>query len=279
MTSRDRAATRSSATPRPRRSSATTARSTGCACPASTPARASPRCSATSDNGHWRIGPASGGRATRRRYRDGTLVLETEWDTPEGTVRVVDCMPVRDQHIDVVRIVEGVSGRVPMTMDLIVRFDYGSDRAVGARVDGGSIHDRRRARRAVPDARRCELEGRDFRHVAEFIVRRGRPGAVRAHRVPVVPEPLPRADRRRPSASRAPPSAGSEWSSAVARTTASGPTLVQRSLDHAQGAHVRADRRHRRRAHDVAARVASAACATGTTATAGCATRRSRSTR
>src|SRR5947199_6607797 len=77
-------------------------------------------------HGRWLLAPAAGGRATRRSYRDGTLVLETEWDTPEGTVRIVDCMPVRDQSVDLVRVVEGVSGRVPMRMEFIVRFDYGS---------------------------------------------------------------------------------------------------------------------------------------------------------
>src|SRR3954447_26909482 len=49
--------------------------------------------------GHWVIGPASGARSTRRKYRDGTLVLETEWFAPEATGRLVDCMPVGDQHI------------------------------------------------------------------------------------------------------------------------------------------------------------------------------------
>ncbi|MFI5054037.1 MAG: trehalase-like domain-containing protein, partial [Acidimicrobiia bacterium] len=77
-------------------------------------------------HGRWQIAPAAGGRAARRSYRDDTLVLETEFDTPEGTVRVVDCMPVRDQSVDLVRIVEGVSGHVPMAMDFVVRFDYGS---------------------------------------------------------------------------------------------------------------------------------------------------------
>ncbi|MGH9026586.1 MAG: glycoside hydrolase family 15 protein [Acidimicrobiia bacterium] len=79
----------------------------------------------TPDNGHWRIWPANGDVATRRSYREGTLVLETEWDTPEGSVRIVDCMPIRDQTIDVVRLVEGLRGRVPMRMELIARFDYG----------------------------------------------------------------------------------------------------------------------------------------------------------
>jgi GH15 family glucan-1,4-alpha-glucosidase len=75
--------------------------------------------------GNWRIAPASGGPATRRRYRDDSLILETEWDTPDGTVRVVDCMPPRGDEPDLVRIVEGVSGRVPMHMVLRLRFDYG----------------------------------------------------------------------------------------------------------------------------------------------------------
>jgi len=75
--------------------------------------------------GMWRISPASGGPATRRRYRGDTLVVESEWDTPDGTVRVVDCMPPRGEAADVVRVVEGVSGRVPVRMLLRLRFDYG----------------------------------------------------------------------------------------------------------------------------------------------------------
>ncbi len=75
--------------------------------------------------GMWRIAPAAGGTATRRRYRDDTLIVESEWDTPDGTVRVLDFMPPRGDAADVVRIVEGVSGRVPMRMVLRLRFDYG----------------------------------------------------------------------------------------------------------------------------------------------------------
>jgi GH15 family glucan-1,4-alpha-glucosidase len=75
--------------------------------------------------GAWRIAPAAGGLATRRRYRGETLIVESEWDTPDGTVRVVDCMPPRGGAADVVRVVEGVSGRVPMRMLLRLRFDYG----------------------------------------------------------------------------------------------------------------------------------------------------------
>ncbi|MHA7861759.1 glycoside hydrolase family 15 protein [Tessaracoccus sp. Y36] len=75
--------------------------------------------------GFWQIAPAGGGSCLRRRYRGDTLVLETEWGTPEGTVRVVDAMLLRDRVTDVVRVVEGVRGRVSMRMDLRLRFDYG----------------------------------------------------------------------------------------------------------------------------------------------------------
>jgi len=75
--------------------------------------------------GFWRIAPQTGGTCTRRRYREDSLVLETEWDTPEGTVRISDAMPPRDDAADVVRVVEGLSGRVPMRMEVRLRFDYG----------------------------------------------------------------------------------------------------------------------------------------------------------
>jgi GH15 family glucan-1,4-alpha-glucosidase len=76
-------------------------------------------------NGRWRIAPASGGRCTRHRYRGHTLVLETEWETPGGAVRVVDCMPPRGVAPDLVRVVEGVRGKVSVTSELRIRFDYG----------------------------------------------------------------------------------------------------------------------------------------------------------
>jgi GH15 family glucan-1,4-alpha-glucosidase len=76
-------------------------------------------------HGRWRIAPTSGGRCTKRRYRGHTLVLETEWETPDGTVRVVDCMPPRGEAPDLVRVVEGVRGKVSITSELRIRFDYG----------------------------------------------------------------------------------------------------------------------------------------------------------
>src|SRR3954453_787757 len=77
------------------------------------------------NQGRWQIAPAAGGRAARRRYRDHTLVLETEFDTPEESVKVIDFMPIRDQAVEVIRIVEGVRGHVPIRMPLTIRFDYG----------------------------------------------------------------------------------------------------------------------------------------------------------
>ena len=76
-------------------------------------------------NGRWRLGPAGEVRDITRRYRGDTLVLETEFRTGDGTVRLLDCMPIRGKAPDVIRIVEGVDGRVPMSMELIIRFDYG----------------------------------------------------------------------------------------------------------------------------------------------------------
>src|SRR4051812_7555167 len=75
--------------------------------------------------GRWLLAPASGGHCTSRRYRGDTLVLESEWETGSGTVRVIDLMPPRGEAPDVVRIVEGVSGTVAMRSELVLRFDYG----------------------------------------------------------------------------------------------------------------------------------------------------------
>ena len=78
----------------------------------------------TTDNGYWRIAPAEDHTATRR-YRGDTLVLETTFESASGVVRVVDCMPIRENHPQVVRVVEGIRGAVPVRMDLVMRFGYG----------------------------------------------------------------------------------------------------------------------------------------------------------
>ncbi|MFJ4872713.1 glycoside hydrolase family 15 protein [Streptomyces sp. NPDC088757] len=84
----------------------------------------------TEEHGFWRVAPAGPedadpAPADRRRYRGDSLILESEWDTPRGTVRVTDFMPPRDGAPQLVRIVEGISGRVPMRSALRMRFSYG----------------------------------------------------------------------------------------------------------------------------------------------------------
>ena len=76
-------------------------------------------------------------RSTRRRYRGDTLILETDFETAEGAVTVVDCMPLREQYPDMVRMVVGRRGSVRMRMELVVRFDYGSTVPWVQRVDHG----------------------------------------------------------------------------------------------------------------------------------------------
>ena len=79
----------------------------------------------TEEHGYWRIRPADGEWTTTRRYRDHTLILETTFKHAEGVVKLIDFMPIRERFSDVVRIVEGIEGSVPMQMELRLRFDYG----------------------------------------------------------------------------------------------------------------------------------------------------------
>ncbi|MET9476978.1 glycoside hydrolase family 15 protein [Streptomyces sp. NPDC002917] len=98
----------------------------------------------TEEHGFWRLGPAHAAgseppSADRRRYRGDSLILESEWDTPRGTVRVTDFMPPRDSAPQLIRIVEGISGRVPMRSELRMRFSYGRVIPWVHRVDGRTV--------------------------------------------------------------------------------------------------------------------------------------------
>ncbi|ATY94996.1 glycoside hydrolase family 15 protein [Streptomyces bacillaris] len=98
----------------------------------------------TEEHGFWRLSPArpEGTEplpADRRRYRGDSLILESEWDTPRGTVRVTDFMPPRDGAPQLIRIVEGVSGRVPMRSELRMRFSYGRVTPWVHKVDGRTV--------------------------------------------------------------------------------------------------------------------------------------------
>ncbi|WP_328415288.1 glycoside hydrolase family 15 protein [Streptomyces violaceus] len=125
------------------------------------------------DNGYWRISPVGADRCTRRAYRHDTLVLDTEWETEQGAVRVTDLMPQRDQAPDLVRVVEGLDGEVTLHSVLKLRFDYGSIIPWMRRSDG------HRVAVAGPDSTwlRSEPEvrswGEDFGTHAEFTVKKG----------------------------------------------------------------------------------------------------------
>src|SRR3954471_18178964 len=68
----------------------------------------------TPEHGRWQLAPAGGTTSARRRYRHDTLILETVFETQDGAVRAIDFMPPRGKTPDIVRIVEGLSGNVPM---------------------------------------------------------------------------------------------------------------------------------------------------------------------
>jgi len=108
----------------------------------------------------------------RRKYRDGTLILETEIETHEGAVRIVDFMPLSNERWDVVRIVEGLRGRVAMRMELVIRFDYGSI-VPWVRKVGGTL-----VATAGPDAlelrTRVAVRGENMKTVAQFHVSKGK---------------------------------------------------------------------------------------------------------
>jgi GH15 family glucan-1,4-alpha-glucosidase len=78
------------------------------------------------EHGRWLLAPSGEISRVQRCYQDDSLILLTDFETAQGTVRITDFMPVSDERWDVVRIVSGVSGCVDMRMELVVRFDYGS---------------------------------------------------------------------------------------------------------------------------------------------------------
>jgi GH15 family glucan-1,4-alpha-glucosidase len=79
----------------------------------------------TPDNGQWHIWPEEKIEKLSRRYRGHSLILETDIETADGAVRLIDFMPPRGENPDIIRIVEGIQGEVSLQMQLIIRFDYG----------------------------------------------------------------------------------------------------------------------------------------------------------
>jgi GH15 family glucan-1,4-alpha-glucosidase len=124
------------------------------------------------DHGRWLVAPAGEVRSTSRRYRPGTLILETDFETADGAVRVIDFMPRRAQNQPrVMRIIEGLRGRVPMRMDMALRPDYGSIKPWTEHVPDGA------AATSGPDAFRLStplpLEIQDGSVTAEFVAVEG----------------------------------------------------------------------------------------------------------
>ncbi len=226
----------------------------------------------TPDHGRWLLAPHEEIRRSTRRYRHDTLILESVFETESGAVRAIEFMPPRGDEPDIVRIVEGLDGEVPMRSELVIRFDYGSIVPWVRRIDHA------RVAVAGPDAlcfrTPVEVRGENMTTVSEFVVRPG-------ERVPFVltwfPSHRPLPDEIDPE--QALDDAEDYW--------------------HELGEHVPPLRRLPRRDPPVAARPegahpsgrpgassprrpprsrnGSAASATGTTASAGCATPPSRS--
>ncbi len=88
------------------------------------------------ENGRWLLAPSGGIRRVRRRYRPGTLVLETDFETDTGTLRVIDCMPPRSREPDLVREAVCLEGHVSVRMELAIRFGYGSRTPWVHRING-----------------------------------------------------------------------------------------------------------------------------------------------
>ena len=125
----------------------------------------------TEDHGRWKIAPKEPIGETTRKYRQGTLVLETTMEGRGGAIRLTDCMPIRGRTPDIVRVVEGLRGEVLVRMELVIRFAYGRIVPWVRSIEGGI--------RAIagPDALqlRCDVEtrGEGLKTVAEFVVREG----------------------------------------------------------------------------------------------------------
>lgn len=123
------------------------------------------------EHGRWLIAPLAPIKRVERRYRKGTLVLETDFETADGAIRVIDFMPPRTREADLVRIVQGLRGQVRVQMELILRPDYGSVVPWVEQTEDGI--------RAVagPDALRLRTPvpvfGKAFTTVAEFGVHAG----------------------------------------------------------------------------------------------------------
>jgi GH15 family glucan-1,4-alpha-glucosidase len=124
------------------------------------------------ENGRWQLCPAGTVRSVHRHYRDDTLILETDVETGDGAVTIIDFMPPREEHSDVVRLVRGQRGRVPMKMELMLRFGYGKHVPWVTQPKRGELRAVAGPQMAVLRTE-APLRGEDLKTVSEFTVRAG----------------------------------------------------------------------------------------------------------
>jgi GH15 family glucan-1,4-alpha-glucosidase len=126
----------------------------------------------THRNGRWLIAPREDVTKSSRRYWDNTLILETRFETASGTVALIDFMPPRGNASDIVRLVRGVTGKVKIRMELVIRFGFGADIPWVKRTEQGALlaicgQDMTVLRTPV------ETRGEDMTTVADFEVSEG----------------------------------------------------------------------------------------------------------
>ena len=149
----------------------------------------------TAEHGRWIISPTQPAASVVRRYRPGTLVLETEFRTDTGSAVIIDFMPPGDgAHL--VRIVQGLAGRVPVRSELVIRFDYGATVPWVERLEGCAITaiagpERVALRTTVP------LIGEDLRTMCDFTVEAGACVPFVLSHGPSIDRPPPALDPRR----------------------------------------------------------------------------------
>lgn len=124
-------------------------------------------------HGRFLLAPVTQNGPATRRYRDGSLVLETLFDTPDGQVAVIDFMVPESPNSSVVRIVEGRRGAVPMRMELALRFDYGASVPWVTKRQGGNGIVAVAGPEMVVLRTNVALRGEAMQTVAEFTVTEG----------------------------------------------------------------------------------------------------------
>src|SRR5215469_6892560 len=124
----------------------------------------------TSEHGRWRISPADPRPRTSRAYHDDTLVLETVFDTADGSVALIDFMSIGPGNSSVIRLVKGRRGKMAMQMHLALRFDYGVTVPWVTQLEDGSGMTAVAGANLAVLRSRVPLEGKNFATVAEFDV-------------------------------------------------------------------------------------------------------------